>query len=81
LNLQEDIFLKIKSIHIFGELTPTVKEIPLSQGKIGEDRIAWGIGEILEKEAIIFTTENSKGDRKTTISTNLDTKGKRINKK
>jgi len=79
-DLEENLFLKIKSISILGQLTPTVNEIPLLQGKIGEDRIAWGTSEILEKETIIFTTENSKGERKTTISTNMDTKGKKIKK-
>ncbi len=78
--LEGNLLRKIKSIYISGELTPTINEFPLIQGKIGEDNIAWGTGKIQDKEAIIFTTENRKGERRMTISTDFDAKGKKFKK-
>lgn len=78
--LEGDILRKIKSIYIFGELTPSINEFPLNQGKLGEDKIAWGTGKIKDQEAIIFTSENSKGEKKMTISTDIDPKSKKFRK-
>lgn len=61
---------KIASITVIGKCEFSMpSEFPLTYGKLGNVRIAWGTGQFLEKDALLVATEDETGKKKLTIST------------
>lgn len=67
-HLDNDELRLIKSIHIIGTVIPYISEFPLQQGKLGDEKIAWGQGNIFGEDAMIVTTESKTGETKLSIS-------------
>jgi hypothetical protein len=67
-HLENDELRLIKSIHIIGTVIPYISEFPLQQGKLGDEKVAWGKGKIFGEDAMIVTSESKTGETKLSIS-------------